>query len=54
MANFARRFRRDSSGATAIEYALIAAFIAVAIAVAVTALGAQVSALIQSAANAFP
>ncbi len=37
------RFMKDESGATAIEYGLIAALIAVAIITAVTALGTGVS-----------
>jgi pilus assembly protein Flp/PilA len=37
------RFRRDESGATAIEYGLIAAGIAAAIIVAVNALGGNVN-----------
>jgi pilus assembly protein Flp/PilA len=37
------RFRRDESGATAIEYGLIAAGIAVAIIVAVNTLGTNVN-----------
>jgi pilus assembly protein Flp/PilA len=36
------RFVKDESGATAIEYALIAAFIGVAITAAVTALGDKI------------
>jgi len=36
------RFMKDESGATAIEYALIAAFIGVAITAAVTALGDKI------------
>ena len=38
----ARRFRGDESGATAIEYALIAAGIAVAIVTTVTSLGTAI------------
>jgi pilus assembly protein Flp/PilA len=38
------RFRRDESGATAIEYGLIAAGIAAAIIVAVNTLGTNVNA----------
>jgi pilus assembly protein Flp/PilA len=37
------RFVKDESGATAIEYGLIAALIGVAIIVAATALGSQLS-----------
>ncbi|THD53123.1 Flp family type IVb pilin [Phenylobacterium sp.] len=43
MLGFAKRFHEDRSGATAIEYALIASLIAVVIAGAVGALGAQLS-----------
>ena len=41
MKNFAARFINDESGATAIEYGLIAALIAVAIIGAVTTLGTK-------------
>lgn len=43
MTNLLSRFVRDESGATAIEYGLIAALIAVAIIAAVTALGGALS-----------
>lgn len=39
-----KRFRKNESGATAIEYGLIAALIAVVIIGAVTILGTQISA----------
>lgn len=42
--NLISRFVRDKSGATAIEYGLIAALIAVVIITAVTAVGTQLSA----------
>jgi len=42
MKNFVARFVRDESGATAIEYGLIAALIAVAIISAARALGTQI------------
>ena len=38
-----RKFLKDASGATAIEYGLIAALIAVVIITAVTAVGTQLS-----------
>jgi pilus assembly protein Flp/PilA len=38
-----KRFVKDESGATAIEYGLIAALIAVAIITALTALGTNIS-----------
>jgi len=41
------KFLRDDSGATAIEYGLIAALIAVAIITAATTLGGQLSALFE-------
>lgn len=44
MKNLISRFLKDESGATAIEYGLIAALIAVAIIGAATALGGQISA----------
>jgi pilus assembly protein Flp/PilA len=48
-----RRFRRDRSGATAIEYALIAAFVVLVIVTAVGALGQQLLALFNQATGAF-
>ena len=39
MSNFVTRFLKDESGATAIEYGLIVALIAVVIIAAVTAIG---------------
>ena len=44
MRNFINRFAKDESGATAIEYGLIAALIAVAIIAALAALGPKLSA----------
>ena len=41
--NFLSRFMRDESGATAIEYGLIAALIAVVVIGAVTAVGTKLS-----------
>jgi pilus assembly protein Flp/PilA len=43
MSKFVTRFIRDESGATAIEYGLIAALIAVVIIGAVTTLGTNLS-----------
>ena len=43
MNNFVTRFVRDESGATAIEYGLIAALIAVVIITAVTTVGTNLS-----------
>ncbi|MBC6981647.1 Flp family type IVb pilin [Caulobacter sp. 17J80-11] len=49
MTKFVTRFIKDESGATAIEYGLIAALIAVAIIGAVGALGKQVKATFTAA-----
>jgi pilus assembly protein Flp/PilA len=46
MQNFAKRFVKDEAGATAIEYGLIAALIAVGIITAAKTLGAQIGASI--------
>jgi pilus assembly protein Flp/PilA len=43
MTNFVTSFLRDESGATAIEYGLIAALISVAIIGAVTAVGGKLT-----------
>ncbi|WP_292230536.1 Flp family type IVb pilin [Brevundimonas sp.] len=48
MTKFVSRFVKDESGATAIEYGLIAALIAVVIIGAVTALGGQLKATFKS------
>ncbi|HEY4941275.1 MAG TPA: Flp family type IVb pilin [Rhizomicrobium sp.] len=44
------RFLRDKSGATAIEYAMIAAFISILIVVGVTSLGSTLKTFFQSLA----
>src|SRR3974377_915138 len=54
MNKFCLRFLRDNSGATAIEYGLIAAGIAVAIIVAVNATGTAVKGTFNSVVNALP
>ncbi|MEO8300578.1 MAG: Flp family type IVb pilin [Rhizomicrobium sp.] len=46
--NLISRFIRDESGATAIEYGLIAALIAVVIITGVTAVGTNLSATFES------
>jgi pilus assembly protein Flp/PilA len=46
------RFLRDDSGATAIEYAIIASGIAVAIATTIVSLGSSVKGLYSSVATA--
>lgn len=44
MSKFVTRFLKDESGATAIEYGLIAALIAVVLVTAVTAVGTKLNA----------
>jgi pilus assembly protein Flp/PilA len=48
-----RRFGNDQSGATAIEYAMIAIGISVVIVAAVTSIGASVKGAFTSASNGF-
>ncbi|WP_309645216.1 Flp family type IVb pilin [Phenylobacterium sp.] len=45
MSKFVTRFVKDESGATAIEYGLIAALVAVALVTALTALSGKISSL---------
>ncbi len=52
MTNFVRRFCRDESGATAIEYGLIAALIAVVIITAVTTVGTNLRGKFNTIGNA--
>lgn len=52
MQKFLSRFNRDQSGATAIEYGLIAGLIAVVIIGAVTAIGTNLSSTFTNVANA--
>lgn len=54
MTAIAKRLLRDRSGATAIEYALIAALIAVVVAGAIGALGVQLSSTFNNVAAQFP
>ena len=49
-----KNFAHDDSGVTAIEYALIAALIAVVIITAVTTLGTQISTTFTNIASALP
>jgi len=51
--NALRRFVRNEDGATAVEYGLLAALIAVVIIVAVTALGVNLSAMFNTIASSF-
>jgi pilus assembly protein Flp/PilA len=52
MTKFITKFAKDESGATAIEYGLIAALIAVVIISAVTAMGANMKTKFDSVATA--
>ena len=52
MTNFAKRFVRDESGATAIEYGLIAASISIVIITAVQLLGTNLTAIFMGVAGA--
>lgn len=52
MKKFVSKFMSDESGATAIEYGLIAALIAVVIIAAVTALGSNISTQFNKVATA--
>jgi len=51
MKNLATRFAKDESGATAIEYGLIATLIAVAIIVGATALGTNLNKMFNTVAG---
>jgi pilus assembly protein Flp/PilA len=53
MALMRARLAADEQGATAIEYALIAAGIGAALAATITSLGSAVATLYQSVASAF-
>ncbi len=52
LATIARQFVREEEGATAVEYALMVALIAVVIIAAVTTLGTQASTKFSTAASA--
>ncbi len=54
MKNLVSRFFKDESGATAIEYGLIAALIAVVIIGTVATLGGQLNAAFQSVSDELP
>jgi pilus assembly protein Flp/PilA len=51
MSKFVTRFVKDESGATAIEYGLIAALIAVVIITAVTTIGTNLKGTFNNVAN---
>jgi Flp pilus assembly pilin Flp len=52
--NLIYRFKRDESGASSVEYALLVAFVAVAIAATVQTFGAAVKGLFDRANNDWP
>ena len=54
MSNFVKRFVVDESGATAIEYGLIAALIAVVLITAMTTLSGKISGTFDKIGNAMP
>ena len=54
MWNLVTRFLRDEDGATAIEYALLTALIAVALIGSMTNLGSDLSGSLTNTANSFP
>ena len=51
MSNFLNRFSRDQGGATAIEYGLIAALIAVVIIVGITSVGTNLNGMFTNVAG---
>jgi pilus assembly protein Flp/PilA len=53
MPGFAKRFLRSRSGATAIEYAMIAAFIAMVLVTALGLIGTRLAAILTSVSSAF-
>jgi pilus assembly protein Flp/PilA len=54
MSQFVSRFMKDESGATAIEYGLIAALIAVVLVTALTALGGKLNGTFKAIESALP
>lgn len=54
MFQFASRFIKSDSGATAIEYGLIAALVAVALIAVIGALGVKISGTFNRVANGIP
>lgn len=54
MRNFIKNFANDESGATAIEYGLIAALIAVAIIAALTAIGPKLASAFDKVEKGLP
>ena len=54
MTQFLKRFAADQSGATAIEYGLIAALIAIVLVAAMTSLQGKISGTYDKVGNAMP
>lgn len=54
MSQFLTRFASDESGATAIEYGLIAALIAIVLITAMTTLGTKISGTFDKVSTAMP
>lgn len=54
MSGLLKRFQKDASGATAIEYALIASLVSIAIVGGATAIGGSLSDLFTRVNNGFP
>jgi pilus assembly protein Flp/PilA len=54
MSNFVTRFLKDESGATAIEYGLIAALVAVVLVTALGAMGTKLSGTFDKVSTALP
>lgn len=54
MSRFLAAFARDDSGATAIEYALIAALVVVVLVTSITALGNKLSGVFNNVSNSIP
>jgi pilus assembly protein Flp/PilA len=54
MSKFVTRFLKDESGATAIEYGLIAALVAVVLVTALTAMGGKLAATFGAVSAALP
>jgi pilus assembly protein Flp/PilA len=54
MSKFVTRFLKDESGATAIEYGLIAALVAVVLVTALSAMGNKLSGTFNTVSNNLP
>ena len=54
MSKFVSRFMKDESGATAIEYGLIAALVAVVLVTALTAMGTKLSGTFTTVSSKLP